>query len=790
MASRIAGASGNLPFELTTFVGRGDEVRLAREELTRSRLVTLTGIGGVGKTRLALRVARASAQAFQDGVWLVELDQVHDEGLLAQTIADALGIGEVPGAPTTLVDHLAEREILVVLDNCEHLVEPVATLAETLLRGCARLRILVTSRESLRVVGEVVLAVPSLSTPAAGQAVSLRKLSGYEAVALFVDRARAAVPTFELTEANAASVTEICSRLDGLPLAIELAAARLRVLTPAQISARLRNRFALLTSSSRGRPTRQQTLRACIEWSFELCSREEQRLWGRLSVFAGGFELDAVQSVCSGDDLGEQDVLDLLGALVDKSILTRDQTGAVVRFRMLETLCHYGAERLRDSGEQPKLRRRHRDWYEQLVMRARADWIGPRQAHWLQRLDRERPDIRASLEFSLREPGESVSALRISAELHVYWIIRGLTSEARHWLGRALAQRPSGISSERLEAAYTATVLAAVQGDITAAIPLAQHAEEVAARLGDPRSHAIASLATGAVALQGGDPAQAVTVLQSALEVFESAGDLYWTAITLAGLARVKGFLGDSQAAARYYAALRSHSPSCVWLQSEALGALGLGLWKDGDTEQALQRLTASLQLKQGMTDTFGTVLCLDTLAWIAADQGRFRRAAILLGAVGALARPLASPPTPDPGLLAHHEQCAQQAIMALGDSAFRAALARGEDLSLNEAIAYALDNDLDEPLPTIQVTTAAGPAASTLTARQWQICELIAEGLDTKDIAAKLFLSQRTVEGHIQNILNKLDINNRAGIVTWTLQERADPPGHGPDAGRWPRPE
>jgi predicted ATPase/DNA-binding CsgD family transcriptional regulator len=782
MASRTAGKPGNLPFELTTFVGRGDEVQIAREQLTRSRLVTLTGIGGVGKTRLALQVARTLARAFPDGVWLVELDQVHDEGLVAQAIADALGMGDVPGpsAPAALVEHLAERDLLVVLDNCEHLIEAVATLVETLLRGCERLRILVTSRESLRTEGETVLVVPSLSTPDSGQVVPLGKLARYEAAALFVDRARSAVPTFELTEANAAAVTEICSRLDGLPLAIELAAARLRVLTPDQINARLRNRFALLTSGSRGRPSRQQTLRACIEWSFELCSGAEQRLWTRLSVFAGGFELDAVASICAGDDLGEADVPDLLGALVDKSILIRDQTATVVRFRMLETLCHFGAERLKDSGEQPKRRRRHRDWYEQLVVRAHADWLGPRQAHWLQRLDRERPDIRASLEFSLREPGESISALRISADLHAYWIIRGLTSEARLWLGRALAQGQSGPSSERLEAAYTATVLAAVQGDLTAATPQAEHAHDLAALIGDPRSHAIASLATAAVALHSGNLAQAVTLLQRALEVFEAEGDLYWTAMTLAGLARVNGFLGDTRAAARYYTALRSHSPSCEWLQSEALGALGLGLWKNGDTDQARRRLTDSLRLKHGMTDTFGAGLCLDALAWIAADQGRFQRAAILLGALGELARPLGSA-TPDPGLLAHHERCREQARTALGDPAFQAALAQGADLSLDEAIGYALDDALDEPSRTV-LALAAGPAAartrSTLTARQWQICELITEGLDTKEVAAKLFLSQRTVEGHVQNILNKLDLNNRAGIVTWTLRERTEHPG------------
>jgi predicted ATPase/DNA-binding NarL/FixJ family response regulator len=775
MASRTAGGPGNLPIEMTSFVGRGDEVRVARDRLTQSRLVTLTGIGGVGKTRLALQVARASARAFPDGVWLVELDQVPDEALLPQTIADALGLPDAvgPSSAATLVDHLAEQEMLLVLDNCEHHLEAVAQLVMALLRGCPRLRMLATSRQLLTLGGEVALAVPSLSMPDPHQVVPLEKLTSYEAVALFVDRARMAMATFELTEANAASVAEICSRLDGLPLAIELAAARLRVLTPAQINARLQNRFALLTRGPRERANRQQTLRACVDWSYHLCSPAEQRLWARLSVFAGGFELDAVESICAGDDLAEEDVPDLLGTLLDKSILARDHASPGVRFRMLETLCHYGAERLTESGEKSKLRRRHRDWYEHLVVSARTDWIGPRQGQWLERLDRERPDIRASLKFSLLEPGESVSALRIGAALHMYWIIRGLTSEARHWLGHALEQ-PSEPSRERLAAVFTATDLAAAHGDLATATTLAQHAEEMAALLGDPHSHAIAGLATAAAALHSPEPAQAAAVLQPALEVFESEGDDYWTAVTLAWLARVKGFLGETRAAAMYYTSLRSHSPSCTWLQSEALGALGLSLWKDGDTNQALVRLKSSLQLKRGMTDTFGTALCLDALAWIAADSGHFRRAAILLGAVAALQQP--SDSRPSTYLFAHTEHCARQVSTALGETGFRAAVDRGKDLGLAEAITYALDDHLDEPLPTGRAATAGAPAATTrsiLTPRQWEICELIAEGLDTKELATKLVLSQRTIEGHVQNILNKLNLDNRAGIVTWTLRQR-----------------
>src|SRR6516225_201613 len=389
--------TGNLPAELTSFVGHRGELAEVRRLLAASRLVTLTGPGGVGKTRLALRAAAGLARAFRDGVWLVRLDQVRDEALVAPAVADALGLQDRAGyAPEAAVaEYLAGRQLLLVLDNCEHLVDAVAKLADVLLRAAAGLRVLATSREALNMTGETVLAVPPLAAPEAGRSLSVAELARFSAAALFAERAAQVVAGFALTEANMAAVAGICRRLEGLPLAIELAAARLPVLSPEQIDARLSDRLGLLTRGGRTRPARQQTLRASIEWSYELCTRAERLVWARCSVFAGGFELDAAEGVCADDRLAAGRVLDLLAALAGKSILTTGHLERVARYRLPEPLREFGQERLRESGEETTLRRRHRDWHEQLARRADTGWLSPRLAEWVARLFREHANVQA-----------------------------------------------------------------------------------------------------------------------------------------------------------------------------------------------------------------------------------------------------------------------------------------------------------------------------------------------------------------------------------------------------------
>src|SRR5215472_16699900 len=381
MAPR-ARVTENLPAELTSFVGRRGELAEVRRLLAASRLVTLIGVGGVGKTRLALRAAAGLRRAFRDGVCLVQLDQLREEALVAQAVASTLGLQDRAGhAPAAmLAEYLAGRQLLLVLDNCEHLVDAAAKLANQLLRAAAGLRVLATSREALTIDGEMVLAVPSLPVPQAGQPLTAAGLGVFPAAQLFAERAAQVVPGFALTGANVAAVAGICRRLEGLPLAIELAAARMPVLSAEQIDERLGDRLGLLTRGGRARPARQQTLRASIEWSFELCTGAERLVWARLSVFAGGFELDAAEGVCADDRLAAGRVLDLVAGLAGKSILIADLREGVARYRLPEPLREFGQERLRESGEDRALRRRHRDWHEQLAQRGDADWLSPQMS--------------------------------------------------------------------------------------------------------------------------------------------------------------------------------------------------------------------------------------------------------------------------------------------------------------------------------------------------------------------------------------------------------------------------
>src|SRR5215510_727296 len=513
--------TGNLPAELTSFVGRRGELAEVRRLLAGSRLVTLTGVGGVGKTRLALRAAAGLARAFPGGEWLVRLDQLRDEALVAQAVAGALGLQDRGGyAPAAaLADYLAGRRLLLVLDNCEHLVDAVAELADLLLRAVAGLRVLATSRESLTIDGESVLPVPPLPVPPPGRRLTAAELTRFPAVGLFAERAAQVVPGFAVTEANAAAVAGICRRLEGLPLAIELAAAWLPVLSPEQIDARLGDRLGLLTRGGRTQPARQQTLRASIEWSYELCSQAERLLWTRLSVFAGGFELDAAEGICADHRLASDEALELLAALADKSILIAALGEGVARYRLPETLREFGQERLQESGEYTAMRRRHRDWYEQLARRVDIDWLSPQIADLTARLFREHANVQAAQDFCQTEPGEAEAGLRIA--LHVWFFqcwIAGFVSEGRYRLDQVLA-RVGEPTVWRAQGLLLASFLAAVSGDHGAVQPLLEQGSSLAGQLDDPASRAFAAWVAAHLCLFAGDLPQAIAYSEDALAI-------------------------------------------------------------------------------------------------------------------------------------------------------------------------------------------------------------------------------------------------------------------------------
>ncbi|OOL31598.1 protein kinase, partial [Rhodococcus rhodochrous] len=769
-APATPGTTGSLPLELTSFVGRRHELTEAKNLLAGSRLVTLTGIGGVGKTRLAMRVAAAVQRDYADGVRLVELGELHDRASLLEAVAAAVGLRDQSGRPVqeVLLEFLAVRQVLVVLDNCEHVIDAVADLADLLLRTCPRLRILATSREPVAVGGEAVLAVPPLTVPDPQQPPSMRELPRYDAVKMFADRAAAAVPGFVLTEDNAATVARICHRLDGLPLPIELAAARLRALSPEQILDRLTDRYTLLTRGSRGAPTRQQTLRWCIDWSFELCTAVEQRVWGRVAVFAGSFDLDAAEQVC-GVGLAPGEVLDTLTSLVEKSILVREEAGSVVRFRMLETLRDYGYEKLEQTGEDLVVRRRHRDWYEALARAAEAEWISARQLDWIARLKREQPNLREALEFSIAD--DPAAGLRIAAALFSFWISQSLYHEGRRWYDQLLARQDGPPTLERAKALYCASVMANVQGDIHAGTTLVEQGHTLAAQTTDPLARAFVSFADGRLGLLSGDFEHARSHLESALAQFSERGDrtLEVTALTALGTAyELSGLREEAlECHERVLAITKTHGETVH--RSYALWALGIILWQQGNARRSAQFLEESLELSRQVRSPHVVAASLEALAWISVDQRDARRAAVLMGAADGLAQAIGSSPIIHSHLVAYHEECAQKARQKLGGNAFSAAYRQGEQFGFDAAIAYALREHppADSPPGT--------EASARLTKRERQVADLIGEGLTNQAIARRLVISPRTAQGHVEHILAKLGFTSRAQVAAWVTEQTHD---------------
>src|SRR5437868_4602224 len=547
--------------------------------LPAARLVTLTGIGGVGKSRLALRVAGQTQRAFADGVWLIELAALQDRSLLERTVADAVGLREqsTRSPREVLVGHLRDKQLLLVLDNCEHLVDRCATLAAELLAAAPGLRILATSRQALRIPGEHVFGVPPLRLPDLDRD-RPRELDHNDAIRLFVERATAVAPDFVVTDRDHVTLARICRRLDGLPLAIELAAARLRVLSPEQILHRLDDRFQLLSAGRRGVMPRHQTLRAAIDWSHELCSPPEQALWARASVFSGGFDLDAAEAVCARDGIDPGQMIDLVDGLVDKSILARDDQNHVVsvRYRQLDTIRHYGQDRLRAAGEHTTLRRRHRDYYLDLARRCAAGWFGPGQLEVFARVRGEHANLRAALEFCLTTPGESRTGLRLAADLCFYWFGCGFAAEGRHWLDWALALETEP-SSERAIALWANGLLSTAQGDTRAAAAMAQESRDWAQAHGEETTLAYAMFIQGAAARFGGDFPRAQELLEDALTRFEALGELNGSVIIAhMMLVVVRAFQGDLAGAVTLgrhaYALCERHGEQ--WARAQSLHAL------------------------------------------------------------------------------------------------------------------------------------------------------------------------------------------------------------------------
>ncbi|MFC0865107.1 LuxR C-terminal-related transcriptional regulator [Sphaerimonospora cavernae] len=772
-ARAVKRGQNGLPVEVTGFVGRRHEVAEVKRMLSTSHVVTVTGVGGVGKTRLATRVALDVRRAFPGGVWLIELATLDRPELVVQTVAETVGVSSrVSSRPTVevLIEHLAGRSVLLVLDNCEHLLAECAVLVDTLVRALPDLRILATSRQALGIGSEQTVDLGPLplppSTGAVGSPLFAEPVDESDAVRLFAERAAAVLPGFQLTEANRETVAAICERLDGLPLAIELAAVRLRALSVEQVLERLDDCFRLLTSGSRAAQTRQRTLRASIDWSYDLCTEAERLLWQRVSVFRGGLDLEAAEEVCSGDGIAGEDVLDLISGLIEKSVLIREERQrAGVRYRLLDTIRAYAAERLAESGEENALRRRHRDHFRRRAARARAELFGPDHVVTSLRLREEQPNIRAALEWSFDEPGEARAGLEMAADLLYHWRVGYQVGEGRRWFDRGLAldSEPGEVRARALAAAAW---LAVIQAEYEPAAAMLAESGAIAERLGLKHVLAYVTTYSAMVAMGRGEIDRALRLYREAADDHRAARDPVGLAVVLNRLCLVYGLRGDDD---RATAVGQESVTLCEkhreqWHRAYAMTALGLEAWRLGDLRQATAREQEALRCLDRLDDLPGAGISLEVLAWTAVSEKQFERAARLFGVLDRVWQAVEASMSEFGCLRRYHDECEALTLEALGETAFRAAVKRGAKMSYGEAIRYALKEESPERTETAGVPGRLWP----LTRRESEIAELVAQGLSNKDIAAALVISQRTAEGHIEHILDKLGFNSRTQIAAW----------------------
>ncbi len=617
----------NLPIQLTSFIGRGREITEVKRVLSTTRLLTLTGAGGSGKTRLALQVSAEVLEEFKDGVWLVELAAMSDPTLVPQTVASVLGVHEQSGRPvlTTLSDLLQPKQVLLVLDNCEHLVAACGHLAGTLLRACPSLRILATSREMLGIPGESIWRVPPLSVPSPRHPPTLEHLTQYEAVRLFVERAVYSQQGFAVTNGNAPAVVQVCHRLDGIPLAIELAAARVKVLAVEQIAARLDDRFRLLTGGSRSTLPHHQTLRAAMDWSHDLLLEKERILFRRLSVFAGGWTLEAAEAVCSGDGIEETEILDLLTQLVDKSLVLVETQSGEARYRLLETVRQYGNDRLVESGESDRLRTRHLD-FSLKQAEAVQDLTGPAVDAWIQRMEIEHDNMRAALEWSSTS-GAMGTTLRLAVALSTFWNRHSYWTEGRKWLELVLASMSGASPSLRAEALQGAGMLAWFQGDIRRAVLRLEESVALARELGDKKNMADSLNILGVAAYRQGDYGRTVALIEESLELSRELGRTEPFALYLMGIvSRLRGDYERAEVLGKESLALNRGLGRQRHI-ALSLDSLGLLAYYRGDYTQAQALCEEALALFRELGDKFGIAGSLNSLALAACGQGNYEQA-------------------------------------------------------------------------------------------------------------------------------------------------------------------
>ncbi|MEV0602207.1 LuxR C-terminal-related transcriptional regulator [Streptomyces sp. NPDC050315] len=754
----------------SAFVGRRQEVAEIRRLLATHRLVTVTGTAGVGKTRLALHTVPRLARTYPDGVHVVQLAGVHDASLVPLAVIEALNVQDTSGRSPlqSLVDRLKDRELLLVLDNCEHLADACARFAETLLDETARLRILATSRHRLGLAGEHVLDIRPLPTPVPGEPLPPKPALEYPSLALFVERAAVALPGFVLTADNQDTVTALCHRLDGLPLAIELAAARLRSLGARQLLDRLDRRYRLLAGDEGALP-RHRTLQAAVDWSYELCTPQEKAVWARAAVFAGGFDLDAAEKVCTGPVLTRDEVTEAVAGLVDKSLLVRDGDAVVARYRMLESIRQYGIDKLREegAGAEEEVRSRVRDLCLSLVEEHDRRWFGPDQPQLARRIHVEMDNIRSVLESCLSRPDEVQAGLRLAGHLWFFWFGCGALVEGRYWLERLLGAAAEPTRA-RARALWTLALLLLASGDPAGGLARAEESHELALRLGEEAEAAHTYFSRGGAHLLRGEYDRARAVYEEALSRPPVEGEL----MSLVGFKYVELAFVLTQHGEydRAIALCEEFRRVCLaqgeqWIHSYLLRVLALAEWSRGDRSSAGVHALGCLRLKRAVGDVLGIAMTLELLAAAGAQGGEGRRAAVLLGASWRVWQDTNSFV---PGSASHgsvRSVAEKHARRLLGESLFESAYQEGLRLSSDEAAAYALGERKPPGRSTLD---------SRLTRRETEVAELIAEGLTNQQIADRLVVALRTAEGHVERIFRKLGLTSRSQVAVWAEGRRA----------------
>ncbi len=701
----------NLPHQVTSFIGRETEITAVKSLLGRTRLLTLTGSGGCGKTRLGLQVAAEALESYPDGAWFVELAPLADPMLVPQTLAQALRLAEEPGKPVTqtLAETLKAKRLLIVLDNCEHVLDACARLVNTLLHICPHVQVLASSRAALGITGETVYRLPSLSLPDRTRTPTPGSLNRCESVRLFVERATAAQSTFALTETNAPAMAQVCHRLDGIPLALELAAARVRSLSVEEINHRLDNRFRLLTGGSRTALPRQQTLRALIDWSYDLLTNQEKTLLNRLAVFADGWTLEAAEYVGADADsfggdgeertgsLEEWEVLDVLTSLVDKSLVVAHTEGSHTRYRLLETVRQYARDRLTESGAGLAVRARHSNYFLTLAEECRIKFSGPEQARRLGMLEEEHDNMRQALTLYVEDRSldtlSGVKGLRLAAALQEFWRIRGYLTEGREWLS-AILSHPGGqeYTIARADALNGAAVLARMQGDYEALHTLNEASLKVFRKLGNKKGIAATLNISGYMAFEQGDYARTRVLLEESLAIFREIGEKSNVAALVSNLGNLACEQGDyDRAQALYQESLgAAREMGDERHAAEFLANLSAVAQQQGDYDKARSLQQESLTAFQKLGEKRMITNSLEAFASLAAQEACPERSARLWGAAAVLREELGTP------LAAaerkKQERLAADAQDALGEAAFAAAWAKGRAMTLEQAVAYALE--------------------------------------------------------------------------------------------------